>query len=649
MHVGRRFAGFLLLAWVLILAACSSSGEVIEPTPPTTPHPLDAETAVEVEVTKAPDPVPLEGSEWRLISLHGASLVDGSAITLGFFPENYLEGDAGCDSYGADYAASGSDFRIHQIHRTQLDCDLPASLSSQEDAFFEALPQVIAYRAAGDVLEFLDNSGQTVLTFARKVPPAVDLALQDTGWALTQLQGGAPLEGSHLSLDLGPEGFSGFTGCNRYGGEYAAASDGEFRTPEIWQTEMECPTPALMEQEQAYLGLLQGIVAYQLVEDGLELVDATGEMLLAYAPQPAFEMESGDLVDTAWQLVSMDGADPVAGSTLTLAFHNDHRLSGHAGCRDYVASYQASRDDISLLSLAMIDAGCTMEDTLLQQDAVYTTLLEWASQVHLGKGWLEVLTARGETLVFEPLPEEANAPLEGKPWVLTALVEERHEEGIHVPLAMPSRPVAGTEVTAHFEDGTVSGSAGCNTYSAPYDIDGAPLTLRRLAVTKRACSGPPGIIEQEARVLDLLREVTGHHLHHNQLWLETASGEALVFSTEPEEEGRDCTGPGAFPKHEAELIQPSLVRLDPDQAAPGDQVQVQGTGGHLYWDNECGTFYLESARDFPLLLDGEPVGTLTCYAGGCRATLDLPADLSPGAHRLSVEGGSSLDLIVIEP
>jgi hypothetical protein len=55
-------------------------------------------------------------------------------------------------------------------------------------------------------------------------------------------------------------------------------------------------------------------------------------------------------------------------------------------------------------------------------------------------------------------------------------------------------------------------------------------------------------------------------------------------------------------------------------SSPGDQVQVRGVGGHLHWDDECGSLWVESARSFPLLLDGEPAGTLTCYAGGCSAT-----------------------------
>ena len=84
-------------------------------------------------------------------------------------------------------------------------------------------------------------------------------------------------------------------------------------------------------------------------------------------------------------------------------------------------------------------------------------------------------------------------------------------------------------------------------------------------------------------------------------------------------------------------------------AAPGDEVQIRGTGGSLHWDNECGEFWNESAREFPLSFDGEPAGSIACYAHTCLVTLTVPADAAPGRHTLAVEGGSSLELEVLSP
>jgi hypothetical protein len=127
--------------------------------------------------------------------------------------------------------------------------------------------------------------------------------------------------------------------------------------------------------------------------------------------------------------------------------------------------------------------------------------------------------------------------------------------------------------------------------------------------------------------------------------LMACGGDTPVPET-PSPEPRDCSLANAFPPEEAELIWPTLREVQPAPAAPGDEVQIRGTGGFLYWNNECGEFRNESARDFALSFDGRPVGSINCYAHTCLATLTLPADATPGQHTLSVEGGSTLEIEV---
>jgi heat shock protein HslJ len=47
--------------------------------------------------------------------------------------------------------------------------------------------------------------------------------------------------------------------------------------------------------------------------------------------------------------------------------------------------------------------------------------------------------------------------------------------------------VGGVTITATFEDGTVSGNTGCNSYNGPYEIDGQNITIGPLASTLAAC------------------------------------------------------------------------------------------------------------------------------------------------------------------
>jgi heat shock protein HslJ len=634
----------------------------------------------------------------------------------------------------------------------------------QERAYFEALVSIAAYRATANHLEFKNADGEVILVFDRKLPPAVDLALEHTGWILDLLHGEKPLAGSHLTLNLGREGFDGFSGCNTYGGEYETASDGVLIVGPIFQTAMECESPALTEQERTYVEALRSSTSYRVSPDRLEIGNAAGETVLVFVRKESLAMNPDDLLGTAWQLASLNGADLFEGSAITLAFQNDHRVSGHAGCQDYVATYQAGIDDMSFLFFSMIEAGCSMEEALLAQEGTYTTLLGWASSYRLQEEQLEILTERGEVLLYEPLPEAADASLEGTPWVLSALVEETEVEGMAAPLPAVTMPRPGTQVTATFKDGHVGGSAGCNSYGAAYDADGIALHVETPEATEMDCLEPPGIMEQEQRYLDTLGSTSIIHIHYNQLWLETDDSRALVFAAPSRSQGmadllaelrnagleveatqemvdhgfsiqgqrvlvagspvfvyefadrpaadlafagisvdeygltisrtegevtvethgdwietphvyklgrlivitgdhatvldaleqaiglqarvpgpEDCSTADAFPPEEAELIWPTLHAIQPDLSVPGSLVEIQGTGGFLYWNNECGEFRNESARDFQLFFDGEPLGSIMCYAHTCFAELAIPADATPGAHTISVEGGSSIE------
>jgi heat shock protein HslJ len=203
-------------------------------------------------------PIPLTGTKWMLTSLDGSSPVEGAAATLAFYPDNYMEGTSGCNSFGTDYATQDGEFRIAEIHRTASNCEAPPDIMRQDRAFFEALAGIAAYRATEDRLEFDGATGKTVLAYARKRPAAVDPALRDTEWVLTQLDGRDLLPGSHIQLHLGPEGFGGFAGCNSYGGQYEAASGGILQFGEWGITAMACSSPpGVMEQEQEYIDALR--------------------------------------------------------------------------------------------------------------------------------------------------------------------------------------------------------------------------------------------------------------------------------------------------------------------------------------------------------------------------------------------------------
>jgi len=510
----------ILLAALFLLAACG-------PAPTSAP---DTTTAEPRSTATPKASVPLEGTEWVLASLRGHNPVAGSLLTLAFFEDKYMEGSAGCNTFGVDYAITGQEFHTATIHRTNFECEDPPGIMPQDQAFFEALASIAAYRATEDRLVFDDAAGETILVYARKLPAAVDPALQDTEWLLSSLYGESLVEGSRVTLNLGGERFEGLAGCNNYGGEFEVAEGGNLRTSEIFSTAMACPSPeGIMEQETAYIQALCSSATYRVADGRLETADERGETILVFARKEEFNTDPSALVGTVWRLVSVDGESLSGGSAFTLAFYSESILGGHAGCRDYLATYQAAGDDLNLPFEAMFDVDCRVEDAALEQEAEFLGVMAPKADLRLAEGQLEIYGERGGVLVFEPLPEAANVDLEGPAWSLMAFVGPNPYAEEPEPWPVPNGLLPGTTIGLTFAGDLARGSAGCNQYGAVYSRAGSPLSFEAITVTEMACLDPAGVMKQESHYLDLLTAVTGYRIYGDRLWLDTRDGQALVF------------------------------------------------------------------------------------------------------------------------
>jgi heat shock protein HslJ len=106
-------------------------------------------------------------------------------------------------------------------------------------------------------------------------------------------------------------------------------------------------------------------------------------------------------------------------------------------------------------------------------------------------------------------------PLDGTAWELTAYGT--------------SEPIPGTTITATFEEGQMRGSAGCNTYSGSYQVDGEFINVGQLAMTEMACLQPEGVMDQELMYLEFLRGARIFELGDGGLRIFRSDGEALTF------------------------------------------------------------------------------------------------------------------------
>ena len=360
--------------------------------------------------------------------------------------------------------------------------------------------------------------------------PEFSIALEGTEWLLTTLFGNSLLAGSRITLNLGGEGFQGVAGCNNYGGEYEAAHSGALLIPEISITAMDCPSPeGVMEQEMAYVQALRRSATYRLIDGHLEVADASGETILVFARKDEFATDPSDLLGTVWRLVSINGESFSEGSTFTLAFYSETILGGQAGCRDYLATYEATGDNLTLLFEVMLDAGCRVEDADFEQEAQFMGVLAPKADLRLGEGKLEIHGERGGLLVFEPLPEDASLDLEGWNWSLLAFIGPNPYAQEPEPWPVPNSLLAGVTIDLTLASDAARGSAGCNSYGTAYSRAGSSLSFESITLTEMVCLDPAGIMEQEAHYLELLAAVTSYHVQGDWLWLETDDGRALVF------------------------------------------------------------------------------------------------------------------------
>ena len=92
--------------------------------------------------------------------------------------------------------------------------------------------------------------------------------------------------------------------------------------------------------------------------------------------------------------------------------------------------------------------------------------------------------------------------------------------------------IEGTEITATFssDQGEVSGSAGCNTYFAGYEVKSSELVIFELAYTEMACISPEGIMEQEQEYLSLLANAQSFEIDGATLIIICSGGQQLYFT-----------------------------------------------------------------------------------------------------------------------
>lgn len=93
--------------------------------------------------------------------------------------------------------------------------------------------------------------------------------------------------------------------------------------------------------------------------------------------------------------------------------------------------------------------------------------------------------------------------------------------------------LADTEITAGFvsSEGTVEGSAGCNSYSGSYEVEDSQLSIPGpIAATEMYCMEPEGVMDQEQQYLETLQAAESYSIEDGELQI-NCGDQVLIYTT----------------------------------------------------------------------------------------------------------------------
>ena len=429
-----------------------------------------------------------------------------------------------------------------RILRSQLKCPMWAHGPA-------ALLAIVFLMAVGIACTGTGGAPQSETALATETPKSNStVALIDGAtWILRSIGGQPTITGTHLTLTMNGRQFGGFDGCNSFGGQHESGTsvvkpDGTISVPAFAVTAAGCPTDAILDQANRYLGVMTQRASARIVDGRLHIIDSSGDVALVFARQTPLAGQPIDLAGTGWRLEDRYGT--YGEEPTTVVFLDDRAAVGTTACRDYALGYAANAGRIRIFYTGMSGSaeGCSRD--AVNREHFFTEDFGWANEYStpytqgaLRSLRMVVRTSRGKTLTFAPLSQPPDAIFD-RPWTFVRSLESRSEQsGMRWVEDTDSAP--GSYITARFDENTVAGSLGCHSYAyLAAGGEGSPLVgwadgsmsmSQATLSTKQTCDGEARISPHQRRFLDLLAISERYHVLDDRLVIRTRTGDALVF------------------------------------------------------------------------------------------------------------------------
>lgn len=225
------------------------------------------------------------------------------------------------------------------------------------------------------------------------------------------------------------------------------------------------------------------------------------------------------LEGTTWKLAAAKGIDvdlANAEQPVTARFEGG-RVQAFSGCNRIMGGYKLDAERLVIESLATTMMACP--EPVMRLENALTPALAGSFRVALAQGSLTLTSDTGAVLIFS---EEAPPKFEGVRWQVTGYNNGRQ--------AVVS-PLVGTKLSVAFQDGSVGGFAGCNTFRGPYRVDASRIAIGPLAATRKACLRAD-LMQQEREFLAALTSATTWAIEQGMLDMHRGDGERVLTAAD---------------------------------------------------------------------------------------------------------------------
>ena len=228
-----------------------------------------------------------------------------------------------------------------------------------------------------------------------------------------------------------------------------------------------------------------------------------------------------ELEDSRWQLSHyLDESTvmaPVLAEVVVDILFAEARVSGSAGCNSYFGGYNAGPDDRLTLSERMGSTLMACDPPVDRQEQRYLALLARVAAYRL----------EAESLV---LLDQEHRPILQYQAARPATLENTRWQALGINNGRGGLVSSATThlSSALFANGRVSGNAGCNSFSAVYELEDGIIAIGPAMATRKYCATSEGSMEQEGQYLRALEQVHSYRLGADGLELRDKNGSLQI-------------------------------------------------------------------------------------------------------------------------